>query len=63
MTKECYKDSAAKTNELELARVALLSMKLAGELGDVRRTDILSERPSDVPEHVYSMNFARVVIV
>ena len=51
-------------SELRIARQAIMEMQeIAKDERSGRRTEILYERPSDVPGHIYSLNFARVVIV
>ncbi len=51
-------------SELRIARQAIMEMQeIAKDERSGRRTEILYKRPSDVPEHVYSLNLARVVIV
>jgi len=51
-------------SELQLVRQAIVRMReLSNDERFDRRTEILCKRPSGVPEHVYSLNLARVVIV
>ena len=55
---------ATTTSDLRLARQAIMTMQKIAQDGHAdRRTEILHERPSGIPEHVYLLNFAQVVIV